>query len=149
MTPRRPVVSHAEIAKLTTSPPPRRHAAPVWGGLLVAVGVAVAALLYTYRPAGQFFFPRCSFYSLTGLLCPGCGGLRAVHDLLHGRLMQALQENALFVLGLPLGLVWWMRQRRRGGAVLALSSGAVWAIFAVVVAFAILRNLPPFHWLAP
>ena len=29
-------------------------------------------------------FPSCIFYQATGWYCPGCGGLRATHELLHG-----------------------------------------------------------------
>lgn len=37
--------------------------------------------------------PGCSFRRLTGLSCPGCGGTRAVHALLHGDWQAAWSYN--------------------------------------------------------
>lgn len=112
--------------------------------------LGVAALLYHVRPAGQFFFPRCSFHTLTGLLCPGCGGLRAIHDLLNARWLAALQNNALFVAGLPAAGAWWFLRRRQGTMATLTSRDVGWIVVAVVT-FTLLRNLPaaPFTWLAP
>ncbi len=107
-------------------------------------------LLYFHRPEGQFFFPRCTFHSATGLLCPGCGGLRATHALLHGRLAEAVQSNALLVLGLPAMLAFLARQRL-GLRPTGISPHWVWILFALVVAFGIARNLPfpAARWLSP
>jgi hypothetical protein len=33
----------------------------------------------------DFVFPVCPFKALTGWNCPGCGGLRMTHDVLHSR----------------------------------------------------------------
>jgi uncharacterized protein DUF2752 len=69
----------------------------------IAVGGAVAAaaaLLYVYDPASAPFYPSCPLRALTGLLCPLCGGLRAAHALLHGRLFEAAALNPfLFAAG--------------------------------------------------
>ena len=37
----------------------------------------------------------CPFYAVTGLLCPGCGSLRAMHDLLNLRVSDAFRHNSL------------------------------------------------------
>ena len=42
-------------------------------------------------------FPKCLFFSLTGLQCPGCGSQRALHSLLHLDLVAALRYNAYMV----------------------------------------------------
>lgn len=111
--------------------------------------VLTLGLLYWHRPAGQFFYPRCSFHAMTGWWCPGCGGLRSVHELLHGHGLAAVRCNALFVVGAPAWVVWVWWRRRTGREV--LSPRLFWILFGVVVAFGILRNLPgvPFSWLAP
>lgn len=35
----------------------------------------------------------CAFHSLTGLYCPGCGGTRAVRELLYGDLRMSFQHH--------------------------------------------------------
>src|SRR5690242_18001165 len=67
--------------------------------LALALGMIV---LYRFNPAQYGFYPRCALYETTGLLCPGCGCLRALHQLLHGNVVQAFRFNALLVLSLPL-----------------------------------------------
>jgi hypothetical protein len=71
--------------------------------LAVALGATIVmATLYVFAPEEHSFYPRCIFHSLTGWQCPGCGSLRAMHQLLHGNFANAWQLNPLFVLALPL-----------------------------------------------
>src|SRR6266550_1487519 len=81
-----------------------------WLILPYAVLVACVAVLYFFNPAEHGFYPSCLFYKTTGLLCPGCGTLRAVHQLLHGHIAAAFRLNALFVLSIPV-LGWWLVSR--------------------------------------
>src|SRR5438067_2053494 len=83
-----------------------RKAAQKWRDVpvfLVCLSVLTvcAAILYFLDPAHFDFYPKCAFYQSTGLLCPGCGSLRALHQLLHGHWAEALRFNALLVLFLP------------------------------------------------
>ena len=39
----------------------------------------------------------CGFYSMFGIPCPGCGGTRALANLLHGRIWTAVRYNAFAV----------------------------------------------------
>lgn len=78
----------------------------------------------------------CPFNALTGFLCPGCGSLRAMHDLLNLRVADAFQHNALssaLAILAPLALLLRGHLRR----------SPMWgAGFTVVItAFWILRNL--------
>ncbi len=69
------------------------------------------ALLYAFDPGATSAYPSCPFRSLTGLLCPLCGGLRAAHALLHGRVIDAVVLNPfLFVAGVlgPIVPLRWM-----------------------------------------
>src|SRR6476619_1391365 len=101
----------------------------------------------------------CPFYALTGLYCPGCGGLRAVNDLTNGDLTAAASSNLLFVALIPVIVVVWLRWTRRacsGAPVPAPRErfgvrAGVWIMaFAVVLTvFAVVRNLPMGSWLAP
>src|SRR6202165_1141772 len=69
---------------------------------LVAAGLAVAALIvYRFDPSLFGFYPRCVFHAITGLECPGCGGTRALHGLLHGRLAPADPPHTMLVFVMP------------------------------------------------
>jgi hypothetical protein len=123
--------------------------------LSTAALIVGAAVLYFFNPAQFGFYPTCMFYKTTGLLCPGCGTLRATHQLLHGHIEAAFRFNALIVSSLP--LVAWgcfraARERAANKPALAWIRPAwLWIGFAVLVLFGILRNLPGAsrYWLAP
>lgn len=143
-----------------TALPPvlQRAARPAarWTRWLPWLAVAGALLLLFHeKPAGQFFYPRCAFHATTGLLCPGCGGTRAAHALLHGRFTEALRSNAAAVLGVPvlLGAFAWRTGSRRRHGLPADGLPAAWVgwIAAALTVFGIVRNLPgePSRWLAP
>jgi hypothetical protein len=124
----------------------------VW--LLLAVGMGALLVFALFDPEQYRFFPRCVFHELTGLNCPGCGGLRALHHLLHGELALALRYNLLFVALLPLGAwtacCWIVRLafRRELPDVFAHHYWP-WVLVVAVIGFGILRNLPfvGFAWL--
>lgn len=122
-----------------------------WFGWVLVLGVLVATgVLYLHRPEGQFFYPRCTFHQWTGLLCPGCGGMRASHELLHGRILSAARCNLLLVVGIPgvLAVLIWGWHRGRS---VAITGRVVWILFAVAAVFTVVRNLPglPSRVLAP
>ncbi|MDR1518472.1 MAG: DUF2752 domain-containing protein [Dysgonamonadaceae bacterium] len=73
----------------------------VWIGALGILFVAPIVLYFFFDPKQNEIFPRCLFLSLTGYECPGCGSQRAIHDLLHLRILSAFHENALFVILIP------------------------------------------------
>ncbi|MGA1236046.1 MAG: DUF2752 domain-containing protein [Limisphaerales bacterium] len=60
----------------------------------------VLGILYAFPPGDYGFYPQCGLHAWTGLHCPGCGSLRAVHHLTHGRVLAAAGSNALLVFGL-------------------------------------------------
>jgi len=68
---------------------------------VATLAVFGAAILFCFDPSGYSFFPICVFHQTTGLLCPGCGSLRALHQLLHGHLLIAFRFNPLLLLSLP------------------------------------------------
>jgi len=113
--------------------------------LLPLLLLPVLALLFVYNPAQNSFYPFCVFSKLTGLQCPGCGGLRAAHQLLHGNFLTAFRFNPLVVGALPIVLFLLVRRWVRGpGRPVSSRAMAVWAwiAFAVLTAFWIVRNLP-------
>jgi hypothetical protein len=128
-----------------------------------ALGLAAAGYLAVYDPNRPGHYPGCPILLITGYYCPGCGGLRALHDLIHGNLTAALSANLLVVLAVPIVVtLWcdWTRARLSGRARWLrfpekpplCATAARWApslILAAVIAFWVLRNLPPASWLAP
>ena len=136
------------------APAPRRRSAAV--SLIAIACVAAAVILFFLDPAVTSIYPSCPLHTLTGLYCPGCGGLRALHQTLHGNLSAALRLNPLFVLALPL-IVYELSLRlfsfltgRPVRATLLRFLGPT-TLLGVALAYAVLRNLPffPFTLLAP
>jgi hypothetical protein len=118
--------------------------------LLVAVGLsaAIAAMvvLYLFDPATAGFYPVCALYEATGLQCPGCGGLRALHQLTHGNLAAAWQLNPLVFVVVPATLWLGLRELshlRAGGPWPGLPARPVhgWLAAGGLVLFGVLRNL--------
>jgi len=129
--------------------------------LLGACGcAAVSTFLYAVDPMQHAVYPQCLLYNATGIYCAGCGATRAAHALLHGRILEALHDNALFVTALPLllfvigsyTLSAWQRQVWPKVNI-DTKSFVKWSIVGLLImtAFVIFRNLPgwPFIYLKP
>jgi hypothetical protein len=117
-----------------------------FGAAAVVLGTGAAALLlYCFDPVRVPIFPVCQFHRWTGLDCPGCGSLRAMHELLHGHILAALHFNLLLVVSIPVAI--WLgyrmvRQHLRGGPLFDIKPAWIWAYAAAWLLFGILRNLP-------
>ena len=70
-------------------------------GALVAFLLA-GTLLFFFDPATAGFYPPCLFRTILGVQCPGCGSLRAAHQLLHGNIAAAWSLNKPLLIALPL-----------------------------------------------
>lgn len=117
----------------------------------LAVGLAGAAGLFFFDPSQHGFYPRCFFKMMTGLDCPGCGGLRATHQLLHGHIRAAFALNPLFIAAIPVAAFFSSRalfERITGHKSRRVMghSTAVWIGGVIVIAFGVLRNLPWRAW---
>ncbi|MGI5374690.1 DUF2752 domain-containing protein [Streptomyces sp. CA-251387] len=130
----------------------------VLGRLAVPAGVLAAvagafAYVGAVDPNEPGHYPACPLLQYTGLYCPGCGGLRSAHAVVHGDLAAALQDNALAVVGYALfAVVWtvWVIRSVRGRPLrLDLSSAQLWAAGALLLVFTVVRNLPFGGWLHP
>ncbi|MFD5114975.1 DUF2752 domain-containing protein [Streptomyces sp. NPDC058220] len=122
--------------------------------LATLAGVAAA---FTYvglvDPNETGHYPVCPLYAITGVYCPGCGGLRSAHAVAHGDLAAALGDNALAVAGYALfAVVWvvWVARARKGLPLrITLPPVAWWALGGVALIFSVVRNLPFGSSLAP
>jgi len=124
-------------------------------GLLVIFSI-LAILFFVLDPAKHNFFPKCYFHSFTGLNCPGCGSQRAIHDLLHLNIGGTIRNNFLFLPAMMLIIYHFGHPVLNRKFNLRLPDIfymklTPWIIFAVVIIFWILRNLPwyPFNLLSP
>jgi hypothetical protein len=145
----------ATHAASATGPRSRSRVRAAAAPFAVAAGaLGVGALLGTVDPHVPGFYPVCPSYALTGLYCPGCGTLRALHDLWHLDLAGAWSMNPLAVLALPFLVASWLAWARRAvtGAPRRWISPP-WvprALLLVVLAFWVLRNVPALSpYLAP
>ena len=120
------------------------------GGLLLA---SVALHLRDPHESGSWGF--CPWYLTTGTYCPGCGGLRAVNDLTRGDLAAAASSNLVLVGSLPVVALLWLRALRqrwqgvRRPLPQPVTGVVAAAAVALVVVFAVVRNLPFGAALAP
>ena len=69
---------------------------------LLGAAAVLAAALFFLDPATHGFYPPCLFKTIFGLPCPGCGSLRAMHQLLHGNLGAAWALNPMLMIVGPL-----------------------------------------------
>ncbi len=69
---------------------------------VLALTAGVLTVLFFFDPATAGFYPPCLFKTVLGMGCPGCGSLRAVHQMLHGHLAAAWELNPPVVVALPL-----------------------------------------------
>lgn len=128
-------------APLTASWLTRLSGPLLTAGVTLLAGAAVTVV----NPDQPGHFPVCPFRALTGLDCPFCGGLRGVHDLTHGQVVAALDQNALVVLAVPLAVLGWLRWVHRSARGTPARPAPGWvlpAALAVVLAFWVVRNLP-------
>lgn len=123
--------------------------------LAAGLGLAAAAVLHVRDPHDSGAYGFCPFQRLTGLPCPGCGGLRAVNDLTRGDVVGALSSNAAVVLMVSAAVVaWfvWVVRRVRGdhsAQPVAVGTRSGLVVLAGLVAFGVLRVTPWGSWLAP
>jgi hypothetical protein len=112
-------------------------------GIPAVIGMII---LFWFDPAQNGFYPVCLFHQVTGYDCPGCGGLRASHQLLRGNVIEAFRLNPLVVMALPIIVALVLRSQftsskaRPGRTRCTLL--LAWGLVVLFVGFAVLRNLP-------
>jgi hypothetical protein len=123
--------------------------------LLTTATIAAATVaLHVRDPHVTHSWGVCPLYAMTGIYCPGCGGLRGVNDLTNGHLGQAASSNLLFVLALPFAAFFFARWTygawtgRDVRAIPAVPRAVTAGLILLAVAFTVVRNLPG-SWLAP
>jgi len=114
-------------------------------GLLIVI-LILAVLFFILDPSKHPIFPRCIFYSLTGLYCPGCGSQRAIHSLLHLNFAGVVQNNLLFLPALVAIIYHYLcpilnRMFKLHLPDIFYMKNTPIIIFAVIIIFWIVRNM--------
>ena len=120
----------------------RRHRLYVAAGTGTLLGGALGYVALVDPHSVNSAYPLCPFKWLTGWNCPFCGGLRMTHDLLHGDLMDAINDNIFLLVGIPMLAGWVLLRCARGKAPLPVS--ALVAVVVAAFAWTVLRNWPGF-----
>lgn len=111
----------------------------------IVVAITIVVLYVLFDPSQYGVFPKCYFYHLTGLQCPGCGLQRMFHALLHGDILAAWHYNAYLLCSLPfIGFMIWveiMRTKRPTLYARVYSMPTAWIIIVMTLAWFVLRNI--------
>lgn len=115
---------------------------------IVIILLVLGGIYYAIDPSVSSVFPRCTFLSLTGYKCPGCGSQRAVHALLHGDVIGAFKQNAMLLVAIPWIILCFYAegQRVRNPRLYARLNAPrlIWLFLTVVIIWWLLRNI--FNW---
>ena len=114
-------------------------------GILVLL---LVSLYYFFNPTVSNFFPKCPFHTITGLYCPGCGSQRAIHDLMHLNIFEAINHNALMFFTFTFGIGLYLYSKKKFSDLIYHPKSPL-IIFGIIFLFGVLRNLDKFHFLAP
>jgi hypothetical protein len=104
------------------------------GGVLLTGGV----FFFLQRFYRVEWLPPCPLYTYTGLYCAGCGANRAFYALLHGDLIECFRLNPLLIPAVFTIAAVCIKPN------IAAKMWFYLVVGAVIIAYAILRNLPAF-----
>ncbi len=119
--------------------------------LFLVLGIGAGTVLFLFDPKSTSIYPVCPFHWLTGLDCPLCGSLRALHALLHARPVEAVHANVLTTLGVVyvavrcIGRSLWNPASAGFHTRTPARPAIARALIAVALLFAVVRNMP-FGW---
>ncbi len=116
-----------------------------FSGVLVIIFLS---LYFLFNPSTSIFFPKCPFYIMTGLFCPGCGSQRAIHDMMHLNIFEAINHNALMFFAFTFGIGLYLYSKKKFYDLIYHPKSPL-IIFGIIFLFGVLRNLDKFHFLAP
>ena len=126
----------------------------LFGIPLTIIGGGVA--LFFLNPSEHSFFPKCALYMATGFSCPGCGSTRALYQLTHGDVLEAMRLNPGLIALITLGITDYVRfvvSVIRGNPFQTLFRRLklLGALMVVMLVYGVIRNLPwpLFESLAP
>ena len=121
--------------------------------LLAVLAMSITAFYFFWNPSENSFLPSCPFKNLTGFYCPGCGGQRAFHALLHGRFTEAFHDNFLIFIIIPVAFYKIIPELNGSTSkdILIVRNQHIWIFLSLLLLFTFLRNMPqyPLNQLIP
>ena len=122
-------------------------------GAVLAGSLVAVAYVAQVDPNQPGHYPVCPTLALAGIYCPGCGMLRATHDLATGDLAGAMARNPLaipiYAAMLAVFVLWVVRRWKGRVLVWTPPSWLPGVMAAGFVAYTIARNIPGWTWLSP
>ncbi len=142
------------------APAHRRRDGLVRPWLVAGAAAGTLVALASVDPNEPGHYPTCPFLAATGLWCPGCGSLRAMHALTRLDVVTAWERNPLAVLAVPVLVLAWVRWvlDSRGGRGSSLArrlhpvrvpARVLWLALGLVLLYWVARNVPGWTWLSP
>jgi hypothetical protein len=121
--------------------------------VLAVLTIVTTAFYFFWNPSEITSLPICPFKKLTGFYCPGCGGQRALHQILHGNFFEAFHSNFLVYIFLPFFILKISDEllNTTNSKIFLLDNKGIRIFLGFLICFTILRNLPlyPFNQLIP
>jgi len=115
--------------------------------ILVFIGFGIGIYyFYSNNPASKESpFVVCITKTVTGYDCPGCGGQRAFHELLHGNLIEAAKLNLFIYFFAPLLLFIFLKVTLKPFGInlpdIILSTKWLFGILVAILVFTVVRNV--------
>jgi len=114
--------------------------------VIIFITAACILTIYLLNPAEYTYYPTCYLYLLTGKLCPGCGGMRGMHQLLHGNFREALKFNLLLIFVVPVGAYYLLSEFsillfNKPFPEIPHSKPVFYPVLFIVILYWIIRNL--------
>lgn len=69
-------------------------------GKWIWIPILILMIWFSYFGYSEYFENKyiCTFKSITGLMCPGCGGTRAIVFLMHGDILKSIIYHPCVIL---------------------------------------------------
>ncbi|MGN0153685.1 MAG: DUF2752 domain-containing protein [Lachnospiraceae bacterium] len=123
----------------------------LWKDFIIVNATAGGALLFMFlvmllQEAGYIPKLPCGFKLIFHIYCPGCGGTRALFELLKGHLVQSFLCNPAVLLGIPLILyyeitVFFTLVKNNGKCYYERRGFLLYGYLCIVLVFAVVRDI--------
>ena len=102
----------------------------------------------------EFYIPfsYCGFHDFLRLYCPGCGGTRAINELLSLHIKSSFLANPIVIYIAAVGMYYYISAfytfiiKKDGKIHYKLSTHLLWIALGIVVGFFVLRNVLLLFW---